>query len=74
MKDKLRELGFEPLMNNEVVVSGSNELNVFEMSKKLLELKKYLIHELEANNVIIHPIYRDVGSDCMKTKIIVEWS
>ena len=74
MKDKLRELGFEPLMNNEVVVSGSNELNVFEVSKKLLELEDYLIHELEAGSVIIHPIYLDVDCDCMKTKIIVEWN
>lgn len=74
MKDKLRELGFEPLMNNEVVVSGSNELNVFEVSKKLLELEEYLIHELEACSVIIHPIYLDVDCDCMKTKIEVEWS
>ena len=73
MKDKLRELGFEPLMNNEVVVSGSNELNVFEVSKKLLELEDYLIHELEAYSVIIHPVYLDVDCDCMKTKIEVEW-
>lgn len=73
MKYKLRELGFEPLMNNEVVVSGSNELNVFEVSKKLLELEDYLIQELEADSVIIHPVYLDVDCDCMKTKIEVEW-
>ena len=74
MKNKILELGFELLMNGEVVVSGSNELNVFAVSKKLLELEDYLIHELEASSVIIHPIYLDVDCDCMKTKIIVEWN
>ena len=74
MENKILELGFEPLVNGEIVVSGSNELNVFEVSKKLLELEDYLIHELEAESIMIEPIYLDVDCDCMKTKIEVEWS
>lgn len=72
--EKMVELGFIPMMNGKIVVSGSNELNVFEVSKKLLELEDYLIHELEAESIMIEPIYLDVDCDCMKTKIEVEWN
>ena len=74
MKDKLKELGFEPLMNGEIVVSGSNELNVFEVSKKLLELEDYLIQELEASSVSFSAVSLDKNNDYMTIEIKVEWN
>lgn len=68
------ELGFVPMMNGKIVVSGSNELNVFEVSEKLLELEDYLIQELEASSVSFSAVSLDKNNDYMTIEIKVEWN
>ena len=71
---KMVELGFVPMMNGKIVVSGSNELNVFEVSEKLLELEAYLIQELEASSVSFSAVSLDKNNDYMTIEIKVEWN
>lgn len=70
----LKKLGFEIFSNGEVLVSGSNELDVFKVFNRLIAVEDYFIQELGASSITIGAVYLDVDCDCMKTKIEVEWN
>lgn len=72
--EKLVELGFVPMMNGKIVVGRGNKLNVFEVSKKLLELEDYLIQELEASSISFSAVSLDKNNDYMTIEIKVEWN